>query len=166
MKKLVIIMAPPGAGKSELANYIHQNHANSIIVNKNNFTKGDLYTSELIYYQTINRLLKEQDYVILDSQTVLYQDRAELFSHLNLNEVKVIGVWVETSRREADYRNSQKPKDERPTEKEMDFYFKYKMSPMPEEPFDDLIYIMRDANVGMSKSYPYLGSTLETLDRV
>lgn len=92
MKKLVIIMAPPGAGKSELANYIHQNHANSIIVNKNNFTKGNLYTSELIYYQTINRLLKEQDYVILDSQTVLYQDRAELFSHLNLNEVKVIGV--------------------------------------------------------------------------
>ena len=48
----------------------------------------------------------------------------------------------------------------------MELLYKYKVSPRPEEPFDDLVYIMRDADIGMSKSYPYIASTFETLDRI
>lgn len=52
-------MAPPGAGKSELANYLHKKHSNSIIVNKTNFTKENIAHAEALYYQTINSLLQE-----------------------------------------------------------------------------------------------------------
>lgn len=166
MTTLIIIMAPPGAGKSELANYLHKKHSNSIIVNKTNFTKENIAHAEALYYQTINSLLQEWDYVILDSQTVLYQDRIDLFNHLNLDNIRVIGIWVESSKQKAYYRNAQKPIEDRPSEKEIELLYKYKVSPMPEEPFDDLVYIMRDANIGMSKSYPYMASTFETLDRI
>ena len=59
MTTLIIIMAPPGAGKSELANYLHKKHPNSIIVNKTNFTKENIAHAEALYYQTINNLLQE-----------------------------------------------------------------------------------------------------------
>lgn len=167
MKTLVILMAPPGAGKTELAEYLRSRHNNAIIVNKSNFVKEGLDSAERMYYHTIDRLLKENDaYVIVDSQAVLYQDRIELFKNLSLKDVKVIGVWIEVSRREANRRNDLKFKDMRADDKEMDFLFKYKISPMPEEPFNELIYIMRDADVAMSKSYPYLTTTLGVLDRI
>lgn len=88
MKKLVIIMAPPGAGKNELANYIYNQHNNSIIIDKNNFS------SDLDYYKSINEALENQEYVILDSQTALYQERAELFTFVNLKhkDIKIIGI--------------------------------------------------------------------------
>ncbi len=93
MKTLVILMAPPGAGKTELAEYLRSRHDNAIIVNKNNFVKEGLDSAEKIYYHTIDRLLKEDNaYIIIDSQTVLYQDRIELFKNLNLNNVKIIGI--------------------------------------------------------------------------
>ena len=111
-------------------------------------------------------MLQEWNYVILDSQTVLYQDRIDLFNHLNLDNIKVIGIWVESSKQKAYHRNFQKPIEDRPSKKEMELLYKYKVSPTPEEPFDDLDYIMRDADIGMSKSYPYIASTFETLDRI
>lgn len=167
MKTLVILMAPPGAGKHELAEYLHSRHENSIIINKNNFVKNGLESAATAYYHTVDRWLREDDaYVIIDSHTVLYQDRMELFRNLNLNGVKVIGVWIEASRREADRRNARKPKDMQPSQEEVDLLFKYKISPMPEEPFDDLVYIMRDADVAMSKSYPYITTALGALDRI
>lgn len=160
MTTLIIIMAPPGAGKSELAEYLYNKNNNSIIINRNNFEDS------ITYYQTINKFLGRKKIVILDSHTVLYQDRMELFDNLKLEDTKIIGIWVEVSKKEAKERNIKKPLKEQFTSEELDFLFKYKISPMPNEPFDDLIYIMRDADVGMSKSYPYIASTFETLDRI
>ena len=85
-------MAPPGAGKTELAEYIHSKEPNSIIINKNNFVKDKIQFAEEAYYQTINNSLLKIDCVIVDSQTVLYQDRLELFSHINTEDLFIIGV--------------------------------------------------------------------------
>lgn len=163
MKTLIIIMAPPGAGKSELAEYLYKHLNNVVVLNKEKITKEK---NKQEYYKIINKALDDNDWVILDSQTVLYQDRLELFSHLQKENLKIIGIWVEVGKSTANKRNSQKDEKNRSTKEEIDTLFKYKISPLPNEPFDDLVYIMRDANIGMSKSYPYMASTFATLDRI
>ena len=92
MGTLVILMAPPGAGKTELAEYFHKLHPNSIIINKSHFIKEGIEAAEKTYYDTIRRNLKEKDYVILDSQMVLYQDRIGLFQSLNCDDIRIIGI--------------------------------------------------------------------------
>jgi len=169
LKKLIVFMAPPGAGKTELAEYLRSKIDNSIIINKDKFTKGDTDYSKDLYYQSVNRLLQERDCVILDSQNLLYQDRVALFNNIdaaNQKDIKIIGIWIEVSLKEANQRNSKKPADKQPSEEEMDFLFKYKISPMPDEPFDNLVYIMRDMDIGMSKSYPYISPISTILDRI
>lgn len=167
MKKLIVFMAPPGAGKTEFAEYLCSRHDNAIIINKNHFVKNNLEYSESAYDHMINRWLKEENaYVIIDSYTLLYQDRVELFKHLNLEDVEIIGVWIETSREEADRRNSQKPKELQPSAKTMDFLYKYRISPKEGEPFTDVVYISRDANVGISISQPYMTTALGALERI
>ena len=163
MKRLIIFIAPPGAGKTELANYLCENHPNSIILNKTDFTKEK---TEQEYFDKINQYLKEYDWVILDSQNVLYGDRVRLFNNLKLEDTtKIIGIWIEVSRKEAYSRNKKKLLKEQSKKSDIDFLFKYKMSPIPEEPFEDVYYIMRDANIAMSKSYPYITTTFGILDR-
>jgi hypothetical protein len=47
-----------------------------------------------------------------------------------------------------------------------EYLHQYRRSPTPEEPFDDLVYITREINTGMSKSQPYIADILTTLDRI
>lgn len=163
MNTLIILMGPPGAGKTELAEYLHKKHPDSIIINKSEYLKKDNIKN---YYNWVNKNLKEKDYVILDSQSVFYEDRIELFKSIDYKNSKVIGIWIEVSYKESDRRNSYKSKEEQLTLEEKQKYFKYKISPISNEPFDDIVYIIRDENIGMSISHPYMTTTFGALDRI
>jgi hypothetical protein len=47
-----------------------------------------------------------------------------------------------------------------------EYLYKYRESPMMDELFDDVVYITREINTGMSKSQPYITDILTALDRI
>lgn len=164
MNTLILFMSPPGSGKSELAEYLSKRLDNSIIINKPNFYLQ--YKSEKDYYLNVKKMLETKKYVILDSCNVLLEDRERLFSYLDTDSINIIGIWVEINKNSAKERNAKRLLKDQVQEKDIDYLYKYRVSPTFEEPFDDIIYIMWDANIGMSKSYPYLTSALGVLDRI
>lgn len=59
MKTLIIIMAPPGAGKSELAEYLYEHLNNAVVLNKEKITKEKKNKQE--YYKILNKALDDND---------------------------------------------------------------------------------------------------------
>ncbi|MBO6244372.1 MAG: hypothetical protein J6O41_07445 [Clostridia bacterium] len=44
--------------------------------------------------------------------------------------------------------------------------YRYRESPSSDEPFDDIFYITREINTGMSKNQPYITDILTVLNRI
>ena len=51
-------------------------------------------------------------------------------------------------------------------EETLEYLFKYRSSPTDDEPFNDIVYLMLDANIGMSKTQPYMTTIYGALDRI
>ena len=51
-------------------------------------------------------------------------------------------------------------------EETFEYLYQYRESPSPNEPFDDIVYITREINTGISKSQPYITDILTALDRI
>ena len=62
--------------------------------------------------------------------------------------------------------NNSKPKEEQLDLKSLKYLFDYRSSPEADEPFNDLMYLILPANIGMSKTYPYLTTVYQALDRL
>ena len=111
-------------------------------------------------------MLQISDFVIADSHHVLRRDRAQLFSKFDTSKINIIGVWIENSWNNILERNNNKVKNDRMDEDTLRFLFEYRSSPSKEEPFNDLVYLIIPANIGMSKSQPYLTTVKEALERI
>lgn len=47
-----------------------------------------------------------------------------------------------------------------------EYLYKYRESPAASEPFNDVVYITREINTGMSRSQPFITNILTALDRI
>lgn len=170
MKKLIIFMGPSGAGKHELANYYKSKNDSAIIVDKReieaNSSNKTLKEQKQIFYNTINKMLSIGNTIIIISHCVLQKDRKELFDNLNLNDIKIIGIWIENNWQNIKFNNENKEEKYKIPKETLKFIFNYRSSPTKEEPFDDLVYLIMPENIGMSKSYPYIDTIFNTLDKI
>lgn len=153
-------MGPAGVGKTDLVKYLVNKHPQALIV-----TVKDI-SSKQNYYSTINKLLSIGNYVVADGHHVFKQDRQEMFDNINTDDVYIIGVWVENSWNNILSNNDNKPKHEQVSRKDLAYIFNYRSSPEKDEPFNDIVYLMVDAGIGMSKTQPYMTDIYGALDRI
>ena len=172
MSKLIMLMAPPCVGKTVIANHIKETHEDCKIVSKTELLKlypqYDIFSSKLnkIYCEAINTALKNYKIVVADDTQTTYESRARVFEKLKLKNVKVIGVWIEAALRSALSYN-----DTRPSSEYLDPYiikeiFRYSVSPLENEPFDEIIYINKDNLIGLSKTHPKIQDIFQTLSEI
>lgn len=172
MKTLIIFMGPAGVGKSEIIEYVKKRHPQALVVSKKeiemNFLNETHFQQNQRYYNTINEMLNLGDYIILDSHHVFKQDRIELFNSLNIikDETNIIGIWIDNSWENILKNNASKPKNEQLDIRTLKYLFDYRSSPEADEPFNDLMYLILPANIGMSKTHPYLTTVYQALDKL
>ena len=170
--KLVMLMAPPCVGKTVIAKHIKDTHEDCKIISKSQLLKFypqySIFSAELnkIYCDKINEALKTYKIVVADDTQTTLESRARVFENLNLKNVKVIGVWIESALKSALSYN-----DTRPPEEYIDPYiikeiFKYSVSPKKHEPFNDLVFINKDSCLGMSQSHPRITDILNVLAEI
>ena len=170
-------MGVPGMNNIELARYLQvSKYHNSIIIDRyDSWLKypEEPYNSYVVEYNLclkVEEALKKSDTVMLIAPFVLKIDRDNFFEFLIekkiISNVQIIGVWVE--RKYEDLKTLRKlrlPYRQVP-EETFEYLYKYRESPMMDEPFDDVVYITREINTGMSKSQPYITDILTALDRI
>lgn len=166
MKKLIVFMGPSGVGKTKLVQYLAEKHPGASIVTKQNIDINCHSNATQEYYNTLNKMLSKNNYVIADGHHVFKHDRDELFAAIDKTDLYIIGVWVENSWQNIVDNNNHKSKIEQLNEKDLEYLFKYRSSPTEDEIFNDIIYLMLNAGIGMSKTQPYLSDIYSTLDKI
>ena len=170
--KLVMLMAPPCVGKTVVAKHIKDTHKDCKIITKSKllqfYPQYNILSPELnnIYCEQINQALKNYQVVVADDTQTTLEGRTRVFDNLNLKNVKVIGVWIESALKSALSYN-----DTRVPEEYIDPYiikeiFKYAVSPKEYEPFDNLIFVNKDTCLGMSQSQPKITDIFDLLAEI
>lgn len=175
MKKIIMFMGAPGMDNMELAHYLQiTKYPNAAIIDRYDIWLGfpdESYMSNIVeytFYKKIYQLLKQHEVILVIAPFVLKEDRDNFYYYLKSKDIdfELIGVWVE--RKYEDLKTLRKlrlPYRQVPDDV-FEYLHQYRRSPTLEEPFDDLVYITREINTGMSKSQPYIADILTTLDRI
>ncbi len=176
MKKIIMFIGAPGMNNMELAHYLQvTKYPKSIIIDRYDSWlryPQERYSSDIVeqdLYETTKKALHDTDVVMLVAPFVLKVDRDNFFFYLSQTfqeRIKVIGVWVERKYDDLKIlRQLRLPYRQVPDET-FEYLYKYRESPSPDEPFDDIVYITREINTGMSKNKPYITDILTALDRI
>ena len=170
--KLVFLMGPPCVGKSVIAIYIQDTHEDCVIISKTKILKAhpelSVFSSmsNKIYCKQINQALQTHKVVVADDTQTTLESRIRVFKNLNLNNVKVIGVWVESSLKSALTYNDIQPEADKLNPFVIKEIFRYAISPKEHEPFNDLVFINRETCIGVSKSHPKIDNIMNTLKQI
>ena len=101
---------------------------------------------------------------------VLKIDRDNFFDYFFNKEifksVEIIGVWVERKYEDLKILRQLRLPYRQVPDDTFEFLYQYRESPSAEEPFNDIVYITREINTGISKSQPYITDILTVLDRI
>lgn len=100
---------------------------------------------------------------------VLKVDRDNFFLYLESQvqeKLNIIGVWVERKYEDLKTLRQLRLPYRQVPEETFEFLYKYRESPSVSEPFDDIVYITREINTGISKSQPFITDILTALDRI
>ena len=176
MKKIIMFIGAPGMNNMELAHYLQiTKYPESIIIDRyDSWLKypNERYSSDVVeqdLYKTTTQALQDTDIVMLIAPFVLKIDRDNFFLYLNKTfqkRIEIIGVWVERKYEDLKIlRQLRLPYRQVPDET-FEYLYKYRESPSPDEPFNDIVYITREINTGMSKNKPYITDILTALDRI
>ena len=176
MKKIIMFIGAPGMNNMELAHYLQvTKYPKSIIIDRYDSWlryPEERYSSDIVeydLYKTITNALNDSDVVMIIAPFVLKVDRDNFFLYLKdevQEKVELIGVWVERKYEDLKIlRQLRLPYRQVPDET-FEYLYKYRESPTPDEPFDDIVYITREINTGMSKNKPYITDILTTLDKI
>ena len=159
----------------ELARYLQiSKYPESIIIDRyDSWLKypEEPYSSDKVEYnlcKKVEEALLNKDVVMLIAPFVLKIDRTNFFEYIKLKikNLQVIGVWVERKYEDLKILRQFRLPYRQVPEETFEYLFKYRESPAQEEPFDDIVYITREVNTGMSKSQPYIADILTVLDRI
>lgn len=176
MKKIIMFIGAPGMNNMELAHYLQiTKYPKSIIIDRyDSWLKypNERYSSNVVeqdLYKTTIQALQDTDVVMLIAPFVLKIDRDNFFLYLNKTfqkKIEIIGVWVERKYEDLKIlRQLRLPYRQVPDET-FEYLYKYRESPLPDEPFNDIVYITREINTGMSRNKPYITDILTALDRI
>ena len=160
----------------ELAHYLQvTKYPKSIIIDRYDSWlryPEERYNSNVVeqdLYETIIKALNDSNIVMIIAPFVLKIDRDNFFLYLEKTfheKIEIIGVWVERKYEDLKIlRQLRLPYRQVPDET-FEYLYKYRESPSPDEPFDDIVYITREINTGISKNQPYITDILTALDRI
>lgn len=176
MKKIIMFIGTPGMNNMELAHYLQiTKYPNSIIVDRyDNWLKypNEPYNSNIVefdLYKTIIDTLNKTDIIMIIAPFVLKKDRDNFFLYINKSikeKIEIIGVWVERKYEDLKILRQLRLPYRQVPEETFEYLYKYRESPTPEEPFNDIIYITREINTGISKNQPYITDILTALDKI
>lgn len=174
MNTLIVMMAPSSAGKSTLAHYIEETHDDCVIVSRDKIrfsmlSDGEDYFAhedEVIstFYSRINEMLKIHEYVIADATHISKKARKELFRNVRTKDVRVVGVWIDIPMTTAIKRNESRIGRSKVPEDVIRRMFKYKVPPVKEEGFDEIVYVSNEYAIGSTA--PYLDGIFEKLKNI
>ena len=159
----------------ELARYLQiTKYPDSIIIDKYDswlkYPEEPYESNKIEYnlYKKVENALNQKDIVMLIAPFVLKVDRMNFFEYIfyKIQDLQIIGVWVERKYEDLKIlRQFRLPYRQVPDET-FEYLYKYRESPNQNEPFNDIVYITREVNTGMSKSQPYIANILTVLDRI
>lgn len=159
----------------ELARYLQiSKYPDSIIIDKYDswlkYPEEPYESNKIKYnlYKKVENALNQKDVVMLIAPFVLKIDRMNFFEYIfyKIQDLQIIGVWVERKYEDLKIlRQFRLPYRQVPDET-FEYLYKYRESPSQNEPFNDIVYITREVNTGMSKSQPYIANILTVLDRI
>ena len=171
-----MFLGTPGMNNMELAHYLQvTKYPKSIIIDRYDSwlrypdVKYNDNIVEQYLYEMVSDALTRSDVVMIIAPFVLKVDRENFFLYIEntfQEKIQIIGVWVERKYEDlAVLRKLRLPYRQVPDET-FEYLYKYRESPSADEPFDDIYYITREINIGMSKSNPYITDILSALDRI
>lgn len=176
MKKLIMFLGTPGMNNIELARYLQvTKYPKSIIIDRyDSWLKypNERYNADIIeqdLYQTTKKALEDSDVVMIIAPFVLKVDRDNFFLYLESQvqeKLNIIGVWVERKYEDLKILRQLRLPYRQVPEETFEFLYKYRESPSASEPFNDIVYITREINTGISKSQPFITDILTALDRI
>lgn len=176
MKKIIMFLGTPGMNNIELARYLQvTKYPKSIIIDRyDSWLKypNERYNADVVeqdLYKTVKKALKSVDIVMIIAPFVLKIDRDNFFLYLDHSikeKVEIIGVWVERKYEDLKTLRQLRLPYRQVPEETFEYLYKYRESPSIDEPFDDIVYITREINTGMSKKQPYITDILTALDRI
>lgn len=176
MKKIIMFLGTPGMNNIELARYLQvTKYPKSIIIDRyDSWLKypNERYNADVVeqdLYKTVKKALKSVDVVMIIAPFVLKIDRNNFFLYLKhaiKEKVEIIGVWVERKYEDLKTLRQLRLPYRQVPEETFEYLYKYRESPSVDEPFDDIVYITREINTGMSKKQPYITDILTALDRI
>lgn len=176
MKKIIMFIGTPGMNNMELAHYLQiTKYPESIIIDRyDSWLKypNERYSSDIVeqdLYKTTIQALQDTDVVMLIAPFVLKIDRDNFFLYLNKTfqkKIEIIGVWVERKYEDLKILRQLRLPYRQVPEKVFEYLYNYRESPSADEPFDDIVYITREINTGISKSQPFITDILTALDRI
>lgn len=148
---LIVMMGPAGTGKSFLAEEIKKSHEDTIIVSRDKIRFALLHLEddyfavepEVIrqYYYNINFALQNHAYVIADATHLSKRSRKQFFRNVKIDDVRVVGIWVEVPLNVALKQNRQRTGRACVPEEVIKQMYKSKLTPRDNEPFDEIIYV-------------------------
>ena len=103
----------------------------------------------------INEAFSYYDIVIADDTQTTIEARQELFNHIkNLNNIEVIGIWIEIPLQSALSYNKTRSSDEHLDPYIIKEIYRYAVSPKQNEPFKNVIFISRENCIGLQTNKP------------
>lgn len=171
-----MFLGTPGMNNIELARYLQvTKYPKSIIIDRyDSWLKypNERYNADIVeqdLYKTAVQALKESNIVMLIAPFVLKVDRDNFFLYLEKHiqeKIEIIGVWVERKYEDLKILRQLRLPYRQVSDETFEYLYKYRESPSASEPFNDIVYITREINTGMSKSQPFITDILTALDRI
>lgn len=176
MKKVIMFIGTPGMNNMELAHYLQiTKYSKSIIIDRYDIWlkyPEEQYNSNIVeydLYNTIINALNKTNTVMIIAPFVLKADRDNFFSYMEKHikeKIQYIGVWVERKYEDLKILRQLRLPYRQVPEETFEYLYNYRESPTPNEPFDDIFYITREINTGISKNQPYITDILTALNKI
>ncbi len=176
MKKIIMFIGTPGMNNMELAHYLQiTKYSKSIIIDRYDIWlkyPEEQYNSNIVeydLYNTIINALNKTNTVMIIAPFVLKADRNNFFSYMEKHikeKIQYIGVWVERKYEDLKILRQLRLPYRQVPEETFEYLYNYRESPTPNEPFDDIFYITREINTGISKNQPYITDILTALNKI
>lgn len=173
MHTLIIMMGPSGLGKTTLARQLAEKIDDCVHVSRDEIRYRYLqpeddyfqYESrvEFEFYDSINNMLLTHNCVIADATHITKSSRNKLFNYLDLENIRIVGLWLEGYIKQCIDQNAQRTGRSRVPDEVIKNQFKYKIPPSADEGFDDLIFYSTEQGLTSST---HEGEVMDISERI
>lgn len=157
--RLIMLIGPPGVGKKEIAQYIMEIEPDSTFIDYEQIQQrkySDQESRLRAYLYQLNLALKDEYSIVMcNGYNLTSAAREYVKEHLNFS-CQPEAIWIECNYTTTDDNSSQE---------EIDGMYRLRESPEKWEDFYNILYIMREPDIGISKRDPYILPTKKALKK-